>query len=228
MRIRSLNQLVQVLDDDLAWRKRELTTVKFMLGSPRRHQRGPLLRAAVCLLYAHWEGFVKAAASGYVSFVATQGLRYRDLTPNFVALGLRREIREAGQSNNPVIHTRLTERLMSGLSERAEIDWQNSVRARSNLNAETLREILTLLGLDNSNYITKGPLLNEKLLANRNRVAHGERVDIDPDDYDILHTEIIYLTDRFNTDVQNAAATGQFRRQIIQQPASDLTGEAQE
>ena len=212
MRIRSLTQLIEALDDDLAWRKRELTTVNFMLANPRQHQRGPLLRASICLLHAHWEGFVKKAATSYLSFVATRGLRYRDLTPNFVALGFRTEIREAGQSNRPTVHTGIVTRLMSDLSDNAEINWQNSVNTRSNLNAETLREILTLLGLDERDYLLKGPLLDEKLLANRNRVAHGERVEIDSDDYDVLHSELIQLIDRFSTDVQNAAATGRFRR----------------
>ena len=216
MRIRTITQLIEALDDDLAWRKRELTTVNFMLSNPRPHQRGPLLRAAICLLYAHWEGFVKAAATGYVSFVAHRGLRYRDLTPNFVALGFRTEIREAGQSNRPTTHTAIVAKLLSDLSDNAEIDWQNSVSARSNLNAETLREILALLGLGERDYLSKGPLLDEKLLANRNRVAHGERVEIDSDDYGMLHNEIIQLADWFNTDVQNAAVTEQYRRLAVQ------------
>ena len=137
MRIRSLDQLIQALDDDLVWRKRELTTVNFMLANPRTHQRSPLMRAAICLLYAHWEGFVKTAATSYVSFIATRGLRYRDLTPNFVALGLRTEIREAGQSNRPMNHTAIVARLMSDLK------MSDSVKC-SNLNSE----IDWLLGLD--------------------------------------------------------------------------------
>ena len=158
------------------------------------------------------------AATSYVSFVAIRRLRYRELTPNFVALGLRREIRDAGQSNDPTIHTGLVAKLTLESSERAEIDWQTSVNTRSNLNSKTLREILALLGLDGKNYLSKGPLLDKKLLENRNRVAHGERVEIDPDDYNLLHSEIIQLADWFRTDVQNAAATGRFRRQIAQQP----------
>ena len=212
MTIRSLTQLSEVLEEDLAWRKRELITINFTVDNARHHQRGPLLRAGICLLYAHWEGFVKTAARGYVSYVSHQGLRYRHLTPNFVALGMRQEIREAGQSNQPSIHTKLVEMLMSDLSENSNLDWQNSINTGSNLNTERLTEILTLLGLDSTNYLSKGQLLDQKLLANRNLVAHGERVEIDANDYDLLHTEIIRLADQFNTDVQNAAATGQYRR----------------
>jgi hypothetical protein len=178
----------------------------------RKAHKTLILRAAICILYAHWEGFVKMAATSYVAYVANLGMRYRDLTPNFVALGLRQEIREAGQSNLPTIHTILTERLMSDLSDKAEINWQNSVNTGSNLNAKALKEILTLLGLYSSNYLTKGQLLDRKLLGNRNRVAHGEQSEVDSDDYDLLHAEVIQLVERFNTDVQNAATTEQFRR----------------
>ena len=216
MKIRSLTELSETLDDDLVWRKKELTAISLMLTKSRPHQQTPLLRVAICLLYAHWEGFVKTAATSYVSFVAHQGLRYRDLATNFVALGLRREIREAGQSNQTSIHIKLTARLMSDLSDRAEINWQNSVDTRSNLNSETLREILSLLGLDNQDYLSKGQLLNEKLLANRNLVAHGKRVEIELADYDMLHTEIIQLIERFNTDVQNAAVTQKYLRASVQ------------
>ena len=109
----------------------------------------------------------------------------------------------------------MVERLLSDLSDNAELDWRNSVNTRSNLNADTLREVLALLGLNDVSYLSKGQLLDEKLLANRNRVAHGERVEIDPSDYDLLHNEIIQLVDWFSTDVQNAAATGQYRRQSV-------------
>ena len=193
-----------------------MTTLKYLLNSARQHERGLLLRAAICILYAHWEGFVRAVATSYVSFVASRGLRYRDLTSNFVALGFRSEINRAGQSNKPTLHTELTARLMSGLSEDADIDWQQSVNTGSNLNTETLNEILCVLGLDSKDYLLKRPLLDQRLLANRNLVAHGRRLEIEPDDYAGMQDEIIQLVERFRTDIQNAAVMENFRRQLDQ------------
>ncbi len=213
MKIRSLIALTEFLDEELAWRKRELTTLKFMLEGRRRHERGLLLRAAVCVLYAHWEGFVKAAATTYVSYVATRGLRYRDLAPNFVALGLRTEISRAGQSDRPTIHTALTTKLLLGLSESANIDWKHSVNTHSNLNTDTLKEIFCLLGLDDNHYLIKRQLLDNRLLKKRNLVAHGRHVEIEPDDYSALHDEVIQLVEHFRNDVENAAAREAFRRQ---------------
>ena len=216
MSIRTLGQLSETLGDDLRWRKRELTTAKFMLEKSRSHEKEFMLRAGICLLYAHWEGFIKTATMSYVSYVAHQGLRYRQLTPNFVALGIRREIQEAGKSNLPSIHTKLVEFLMPDSAENSTIDWQILVNTFSSLNTNKLKEILILLGLNDQNYASKNQLLDEKLLASRNRIAHGGRGGIDLDDYYALHTEIIGLVERFNTDVQNAAATEQYRRLPIQ------------
>ena len=147
----------------------------------------------------------------YLSFVATRGLRFRELTPNFVARGLRSEILQAGQSNRPTIHTALTTRLMLGLSEPASMDWENSVETRSNLGSENLNEILCLLGLDNESYRSKQVLLDKKLLEKRNLIAHGRQTEIELDDYFGLHDEIVQLVEKFRTDVENAAALENYR-----------------
>lgn len=212
MRVRSLSQLAQLLEDELAWRKRELTTLKFTLERCRPHEKAMLVRAAFCVLYAHWEGFVKAAATGYLSFVALRGLRYRDLTPNFVALGLRSDIMVAGRSNKPTLHTALAEKLLTNPSGRARFDWENAVDTHANLNSETLLEILCLLGLDERDYVLKRQILDHRLLANRNLIAHGKRVEVVADDYFGLHEEIINLVERFRNDVENAAVLQRFER----------------
>ena len=214
MRVRSLTELTQLLDDELAWRKKELTTLKVLLDKSRRqHETMLLLRAAICLLYAHWEGFVKAAATGYLSFVATRGVRYQDLTPNFVALGLWSDISRAGESNLPTLRTALTTRLISGLSERASINWKQSFDAGSNLNFKTLNEIMCAVGLDSKEYLLKKPIIDQRLLANRNAIVHGERrPEIGPDDYAVLNDDIVQLVERFRTDIENAAATNSFLR----------------
>ena len=84
--MRDLNQLTEYLDDELAWRKKELTTLKFRLDRCRTHERGVLTRAALCLLYAHWEGFVRVAATCYLDYIVRQGVHLGKITPNFVAL----------------------------------------------------------------------------------------------------------------------------------------------
>ena len=210
VRVRTLDQLVERLDEDLAWRKRELTTLKFMLGRLRDHERRLLLRAAVCILYAHWEGFIKIAASSYVSLIAGRGLRYCDLTPNFVALGFQSEIVQAGRSSGFTSHIELAEKFILGLSRNAEINSKSPVENISNLNSKALAEIIRLLGLDKTEYLLKGQFLDQKLLENRNLISHGRRVDIDLEDYYGMHEEIVGLVQTFRNDIENAAVMENF------------------
>ncbi len=207
MPIRSLEQLSELLDEELKWRKRELTHLKSQLGRARRdHEKQIMLRVAICFLYAHWEGFIKQAATAYLSFVATRGRRLRDLTPNFVALGLRGLITSAGASNSPILHTELVSSLISGLGENANLHWSSAVNAGSNLNSKVLSEILCLLGLDSTEYLSSGPLIDQRLLRNRNSIAHGERGEIEPADYEFLQERVVQVIERFRTDIENAAA----------------------
>jgi hypothetical protein len=60
MSIRTAEQLSNKLSADLAWRKKELSEIKSLVESrnfsDQRHKA--LVRSGVCILYAHWEGFV--------------------------------------------------------------------------------------------------------------------------------------------------------------------------
>lgn len=171
-----------------------------------------MLRASLCLLYAHWEGFIKEAATGYVCFLALQGLKFRDVTPNLVALGLRSEIQEAGQSNLSTYHTDLTQRIMGRQDEPFRPDWDNAIDSGSNLSSRRLRQVLCAAGIEDEEYISKGPIIDERLVKNRNSIAHGQGVLIDQDEYDELHEIVIQMLDLFRNHIENAAATGTYMR----------------
>ena len=212
MRIRSKYELNEYLDGELGWRKKELTAMKLLIGRLRQHERRAFLRAVSCILYAHWEGFIKAAATGYVTYVGSRRLAYKELAANFVAIGVRQMIGEAGRSNRASLHTQLTAYLISDLSDRPTFDSDNAINTEANLNSKVLYEILCALGLDDSPYRTKGLLIDARLVALRNRIAHGEYAEIDETEYSELHEEILGLLERFRDDVENAAVLENYRR----------------
>ena len=130
---------------------------------------------------------------------------------------MRPQIWQAGRSDKSTLHTGLVTRIISGLSENADINWEQAIDTRSNLNSETLNEILCAVGLDNGYYMLKKPIIDEKLLANRNAIAHGERrPEFEADDYATLHDDIIQLVERFRPDIENAAATNSYLRNLAQ------------
>ena len=200
------------LDDQLSWRKRELTTIRAIIQKSRRHETDIIIRSAICLLYAHWEGFVSNAAKAYVSYVVLQNFRLRDLTPNFIALGLRSDIQEAGRSNKPILHTQLTEKVLNGSMERFRVDWETAITTSSNLKIDVLSEILCVLGIDPKIYMARKPIIDQRLVDNRNIIAHGGRPAIAEDEYETLHEDVMQLIEWIRTDIENAAISDKHRR----------------
>ena len=60
---RTEQMLVDNLDNDLAWRIKELSIIKNKIPQSKNNEQEALIRAGVTILYAHWEGFVKNAVN---------------------------------------------------------------------------------------------------------------------------------------------------------------------
>lgn len=208
MSIRTTEQLFDALSEELIWRKKELASLKSTIegARPSPGHRNVMLRSGIALLYAHWEGFIKAASRAYLEFVASQRLRYEELSPNFIALSARSLLNQAAESSKARTHITLTEFFLNDLSKRSNIPYNNGIETKSNLSSEVLRNIVDTLGLDYTDYATKEKLLDEKLLHSRNTIAHGEYMLITLDEYRELHEFVIEMMNHFRTQVDNAAS----------------------
>jgi hypothetical protein len=116
-KIHTAEQLDDTLSDALAWRKKELATLKSLVRSGRhsRSKLNCLIRSGVAILYAHWEGFIKEAGTAYLEFVSRQRLTYQELAPNFIAFAMKKQLNEATQTNKAVIYNQVVEFFLSGL-----------------------------------------------------------------------------------------------------------------
>ena len=207
MPVRDQHELTDRLDRDIAWRKRELVNLSTMVQRERRHTQAAVLRAAVCLLYAHWEGFMRYAARSYLEYLSNRRLKYGELRRNFLALGLRRQILRASEERRTTAHTELVRTVFQASDERVSSEIVNAIETKGNLGGDVLVDILEAVGFDATSYLTKRALLDDRLLKNRNRIAHGEYLEIDADAYADLNEMIVGLMNRFKNDIENAAAT---------------------
>lgn len=210
MTIRTAEQLSDKLSNDLAWRKKELSEIKSLVEtksfSDQRHKA--LVRSGVCILYAHWEGFVKLAANSYLEYVSLQKLTYKQLSSNFLALAMKEKLKEAKEKNKPSLYIPVCDFFLSELDQRCILPTDAIIT--SNLSSKNLKEITAILGIDFSLYSTKSQLIDTKLLKTRNEIAHGNYSVFDREEYIELHKEVIGMLDIFRNQIENAAIEKKF------------------
>lgn len=165
-----------------------------------------MLRSSLCILYAHWEGYIRKAATAYIDFVARKKLKYSELSTNFVGLALRKTLKEVGKSNKAKDHQVVVNLFLRDFTTEVVLSSEDAVDTQSNLTSKVLENIMDALGLNQAKYVTKSLLIDSLLVAKRNSIAHGELVPINLDDYEQLHNEVLALVEAFKTDVENAAS----------------------
>lgn len=212
MPVRTPEELTDYLDRELSWRKRELSTINLQLHGADDRVQVVMIRSGVCLLYAHWEGFVRAAAGRYLEYVANRRLTYRDLKNNFLVYDLLHQVRGVARRREVDLAKDLIDKILD--DERSFTSRSiEPIDTRSNLDSKVFMDLLSLVGIDQSKYRTKENLLNTRLVHNRNTVAHGEWYVMESADYIDLHRTIVALMDQFRDDLELAASTGSYRAQ---------------
>ena len=212
MKLRTLAQLQQQLDEDHAWRRKEMTTiVNYVRSAPEKNQ-AMAIRAGILLIYAHWEGFIKRAAECYLNFVSTQGLPFKRLGFSFLALCARDKIHQLHVASKSSLRTELVAFLLGDLSGRARVPHEGVIDTQSNLTSEVLKEIVHTLGIDYAPYELKEKLIDATLLKCRNEIAHGQYLRLKLDSFVSVYDEVKTMMDSFHNQIVNAALTGAYQR----------------
>ncbi len=214
MKIRTKENFVDLIDKEIAWRKKELS---FLKGNVKENSPNykTHLRSAIVLLYAHWEGFIKNSCELYLSYIKTQKLNYNELSENIIALSLKYSLKDFEQSNKSTIHCQIVDFLLNNLNQRATIPDNDIIKTGSNLNSTILKEILTTVGLDYKEYELKNNLLDSVLLKNRNSIAHGEYIDLNELNYHELYSDVLAIMDDIKNRLSNSIVMEEFKRKSV-------------
>lgn len=216
MRLRTQEDFVDAISLEISWRNRELTELKHLVqmtaGVPFRQVT--VIRAAIALLYAHWEGFVKKVAEDYLNYVGMQRLTNNELSTCMLALVVRSQLSAGDRSKKLETHIGIVDYMRTKASVRARLPHKNVIRTESNLSSKVLVEILTTLGISPDGYAVKFRLIDNHLLARRNNIAHGSDLEVSAEEYVDLHEQITELLRLFKNDVDNAVATRLFSRPL--------------
>ena len=204
MKVRSSAEVLDILDEEFAWRRKELTTIWSDVKSSKPKVRSSRTRAAVALLYAHWEGFVKSSSEIYLNYVAGKRLKYSDLNQGFLSLCLRSKLQEFATANEVSGHINFLNFLSFEMNSRVKIRTSSTIKTGFNLSSRRLKGIILNFGLDYSLFELKEHLIDEQLLNWRNTIAHGKWICPREDEFDHLYRETTTLLRNFKDQLSNA------------------------
>lgn len=209
--IRTLDQLQDALDSEMSWRVKEIGAFRVASkgGSPEKRF---FIRAGVTLVYAHWEGFIKASSEQYLSFVHHRGHTYRELKSCFAVFGLKSKLQMLSDSRKSGPNIKAFDFILSELGEPAHMQMSSAINTESNLTSKVFTNIATSLDLDIERYSTKFNLIDESLVNRRNKVAHGEYMDLGSKEFGELVDEVLQLMRDYKIDLLNAASTESYKR----------------
>lgn len=202
-KINNFNELSKYLDDEIAWRRKELNIVKNYIPEESNPKQNAALRFNIPILYAHFEGFVKKATEIYLEFVATRYLKHSELQPQFVSLSLTKKIGLL-EVKNIEDKTKIVSFILNELNSRSNILTKNVIQTKSNLKYSVFKEILFTIGINEEKFSHYESLIND-LVDTRNFIAHGDYLKVDFKTFNIMYSDIQRVMVELKNEIENAA-----------------------
>lgn len=201
-------QLVELLDEDLGWRKKEISDLILIAQESNKEV---ILKSIILLLYAHWEGYIKRSSKVYLRYISEEKKNLNELTENFKAVALKSLIKECLSSkesltlqNEIAVINKLSKaaktrfKLPKKKGPDTDSDFDNAIiDTRSNLNPKRFKNILSIIGLHyKSQLASKERYIESHLLANRNLIGHGSKFKPDfESEFNLEIKDIVKLRD---------------------------------
>ncbi|XQZ30747.1 hypothetical protein E2976_00020 (plasmid) [Paracoccus yeei] len=199
------------MDREMAWRLKEVKafSVASKANGPERRY---FIRAGVALLYAHWEGFVKTSSEQYLSFVGNRGLKYNELKSCFSIFGLKSKLNTLAISRQSLANVDAFDFILLELDKTARLQLGSAINTESNLTSKVFSNIAVSLDINIASYASRFNLIDESLVNRRNKIAHGEFLDIGGKEFGELLDAVLQIMREYKTDLQNAASTEAYKR----------------
>lgn len=93
----TVESFVDLINEDLLWRKKEISDLLFLHNNENSLL---ILKSAILLMYSHWEGYVKNISKQYIILISDLDLELNKLGFNFEAIDIKGDIRECFKSSD--------------------------------------------------------------------------------------------------------------------------------
>ena len=170
MKIRSLSEFNDTLDESKAWRKKDILELKLQIE--KQPKSGILAKSAIVIAYSHWEGYVRDSITAIIEYINAKKVRYNDIRIEIIVFQFLYELKHYMIHTNIDNIIELIRRINT--SKRIFINSKTHIRKIKMLTWNEYKKIMQLLGLDIKSLETKQKFIDERLISTRNRIAHGE------------------------------------------------------
>ncbi len=191
-------------DSDLIWRRRELSDLKASIKRSDSASKSVLLRALITMSYAHWEGYVRVCANAYFQYLTLRNMQYsaleRQIYVNSFLIRLDRmnKVRLGIEERCKFVND-----ILDGAGARFGSMQPDLIDTRSNLSADTVKEICLICGVDGIYFEDRRFFIDIIVLKRRNAIAHGRYEYISETDIDDLVAGTLTLMQHFSSLLEN-------------------------
>ena len=213
-----LTEFTNKLDEDFAWRKKELSNLLLLANSDNENL---IVKSMILMIYSHWEGFVKNTCKLYLKYVSDLEKNLSDLSLNFEAIAIKSKIKSLASSmDSPTLTNELAlldaiygvDQLKFTIDKSILRDKEKSIiNTQSNLKFDIFSSFLKITGIGDRNCIrSKKHYIDSVLLNNRNIIAHGSKINgetfnVSLSDIKNLRDTMFFIMECLSDDLQHYA-----------------------
>ncbi len=208
----TLEQLQDKIDNNIAWRKKELSCLLENAKISVDFSQSVAIRTGYVLAYAHFEGAIKYLASLYIEYVSNQNIEFDKLTINFLLIGVKEnDLKLLYETKKIKSRIEIIQKIFK-MKASTELPFKNVIDTESNLKSEVFQNILNTVNFDKSKYELNYNFIDSNLLNTRNHIAHGDRFDetCTIEQFEQCHKKILKLIEDFSKDVYEYAASKKY------------------
>lgn len=197
--------------EDFNWRIKEISDLRQVITLAGDLYGSVARKAALALIYAHWEGYVVFVATTYLAYVAKRKRTFSALMPSLHAVNLSGHMQEWQRQKATIgLRLKMIETFRSMQDEQFRKVPNAAVNAGGNLNYDRFSDICKVLMIDAAGIVTDQDFLDAEIVGVRNKIAHGSHVVI-TDDRLVRATDfVLSIMRKFRTDVENCVVAGSF------------------
>ncbi len=155
---------------------------------------------------------MKKSSENYLNFVSSRGLKYNELKSCFSVFGLKSKLQTLSVSRQSLSNIDAFDFILLQLDQPARLQIGSAINTESNLTSKVFSNIALSLDISLAPYASRFNLIDESLVNRRNKIAHGEFIDIGGKEFGELQDAVLQVMREYKTDLQNAASMEAYKR----------------